>query len=288
MQNFTLRDPQGNIILAAESVTAPVSLESYGVALAETDKAVESAFDETEKYSNAMAVMSSEGFGEQAKAVAGTVLKKIAAFFVKIGEWFGKLAETIGKLFLNAKFAAAAGPKGKELIKLQGEISKQQSAIMNTIAKEIATNANSESAGELAGVLSALQGWAKRGMDFSKEVFAVCKAYSRGISIISKLTDKSKLGAVEIFAEKAFAIAKKVSDSNFLYETTYKDAVAKKDASDANRNINAINDGIGQLNQLKDGIANVLKVLEEEEKKLKATPSNPAPESAPAPTKPAA
>lgn len=286
MQNFTLRDPQGNIILAAESVTAPVSLESYGVALAEADKAVESAFDETEKYSNAMAVMSSEGFGEQAKAVAGTVLKKIAAFFVKIGEWFGKLAEAIGKVFVNAKFAAAAGPKGKELIKLQGEISKQQSAIMKAIAKDTVANANSESAGELAGVYKALQDWAKRGMDFSKEVFAVCKAYSRGISIISKLTDKSKLGAVETFAEKAFAIAKKVSDSNFLYETTYKDAIAKKDASDTSRNIDAINDGIGQLNQLKDGIANILNVLEEEEKKLKATPSNPAPE--PAPTKPAA
>ena len=282
MQNFTLRDPQGNIILAAESVTAPVSLESYGVALAEADKAVESAFDETEKYSNAMAVMSSEGFGEQAKAVAGAVLKKIAAFFVKIGEWFGKLAEAIGKLLLNAKFAAAAGPKGKELIKLQGEISKQQSAIMTTISKDISANANSESAGELANVYKTLQDWANRGMGFSKEVFNVCKAYSRGISIISKLTDKSKLGAVETFAEKAFAITKKVSDSNFLYETTYKNAIAKKDAGDATRNIEAINDGIGQLKQLGEGIENILNVLTEEEKKLKATPSNPASEPKPA------
>ena len=236
---------------------------------------------ETEKYSNAMAVMSSEGFGEQAKAVAETVLKKIAAFFVKIGEWFAKLGEAIGKVFLNAKFAASAGPKGKELIKLQGEISKQQSVIMKTIAKETAANANSESAGELAEIYKVLQNWAKRGMDFSKEVFTVCKAYARGISIISKLTDKSKLGAVETFAEKAFAITKKVSDSNFLYEATYKDAVAKKDVSDANRNIDAINDGIGQLNQLKNDITNVLNALEEEEKKLKAAPE-------PTPTKPAA
>ena len=284
MQNFTLRDPQGNIILAAESVTAPVSLESYGVALAEADKAVESAFDETEKYSNAMAVMSSEGFGEQAKAVAGKVWEKIKEFFAKIADWFGKLSNAINSLLVTPKFAASAGPKGKELLKLQGEISKQQSAIMKAITKDMSTNG--ESAGELAGVYSSLQGWAKRGMEFSKEVFNVCKAYSRGISIISKLTDKSKLGAVETFAEKAFAIAKKVSDSNFLYETTYKDAVAKKDVSDVNRNVDAINDGIGQLNQLKDGIANILNVLEEEEKKLKATPSNPAPE--PAPTKPAA
>ena len=85
---------------------------------------------------------------------------------------------------------------------------------------------------------------------------------------------------------KEYSSAQKWAQS--FHETTYKDAVAKKDASDANRNINAINDGIGQLNQLKDGIANVLKVLEEEEKKLKATPSNPAQESAPTPTKPAA
>ena len=286
MQNFTLRDPQGNIILAAESVTAPVSLESYGVALAEADKAAESAFDETEKYSNAMAVMSSEGFGEQAKAVAGTVLKKIADFFIKIGEWFAKLGDAINSLLVTPKFAASAGPKGKELLKLQGEISKQQGVMWKTAGKDAAANAKSESAGELKDVYAQLQNWAKRGMDFSKEVFAVCKAYSRGISIISKLTDKSKLGAVETFAEKAFAVAKKVSDSNFLYETTYKDAVAKKDVSDVNRNIDAIKDGIGQLNQLKDGIENILKVLEEEERKLKATPSNPAPE--PAPTKPAA
>ena len=286
MQNFTLRDPQGNIILAAESVTAPVSLESYGVALAEADKAVESAFDETEKYSNAMAVMSSEGFGEQAKAVAGTVLKKIAAFFVKIGEWFAKLGDAINSLLVTPKFAASAGPKGKELLKLQGEISKQQGVMWKIAGKDAAANSKSESADELKNVYFQLQNWAKRGMDFSKEVFAVCKAYSRGISIISKLTDKSKLGAVETFAEKAFAVAKKVSDSNFLYETTYKDAVAKKDVSDVNRNIDAIKDGIGQLNQLKDGIENILKVLEEEERKLKATPSNPAPE--PAPTKPAA
>ena len=284
MQNFTLRDPQGNIILAAESVTAPVSLESYGVALAEADKAVESAFDETERYSNAMAVMSSEGFGEQAKAVASKVWEKIKQFFAKIADWFAKLGDALNSLLVTPKFAASAGPKGKELLKLQGEISKQQSAIKKVITKDMSTNG--ESAGELAGVYSALQGWAKRGMDFSKEVFNVCKAYSRGISIISKLTDKSKLGAVETFAEKAFAVAKKVSDSNFLYETTYKDAIAKKDASDVNRNVDAINDGIGQLNQISGGIENILKVLTEEEKKLKSTPSNPAPE--PAPTKPAA
>ncbi len=284
MQNFTLRDPQGNIILAAESVTAPVSLESYGVALAEADKAVESAFDETEKYSNAMAVMSSEGFGEQAKAVAGKVWEKIKEFFAKIADWFAELGEAIGKLLLNTKFAAAAGPKGKELLKLQGEISKQQRVITKTIYKDMSTNG--ESAGELAGIFSALQGWANRGMAFSKEVFAVCKAYSRGIFIISKLTDKSKLGAVETFAEKAFAIAKKVSDSNFLNETAYKNAIAKKDAGDASGNVKAIDDGIGQLKQLENDVANVLKALEEEEKKLKATPSNPAP--TPTPTKPTA
>ena len=285
MQSFTLRDPAGNIILSAESVTAPVSLESYGVALAEADKAVESAFDETEKYSNAMAVMSSEGFGEQAKAVASKVWEKIKEFFAKIADWFAKLGDAINSLLVTPKFAAAAGPKGKELLKLQGEISKQQSAIMKTITKEM--KANDNNAGELAEIYRSLQNWANHGMAFSKEVFNVCKAYSRGISIISKLTDKSKLGAVETFAEKAFAVAKKVSDSNFLYEATYKDAVAKKDVSDVNRNIDAINDGIGQLNQITAGITNVLKDLEEEQNKLKAAaPSNPTP--GPEPTKPAA
>ncbi len=284
MQNFTLRDPQGNIILAAESVIAPVSLESYGVALAEADKAVESAFDETERYSNAMAVMSTEGFGEQAKAVASKVWEKIKEFFAKIADWFAKIGDVINSLLVTPKFAAAAGPKGKELLKLQREISKQQSVIMKTITKDMSTN--DKSAGELAGVYSALQNWAKHGMAFSKEVFVVCKAYSRGISIISKITDKSKLGAVETFAEKAFAVAKKVSDSNFLYEATYNEVVAKKGVSDVNRNIDAINDGIGQLNQLEADIEKVLKALEEEEKKLKTAPSNPAPE--PTPTKPAA
>ena len=263
MQNFTLRDPQGNIILSAESVTAPVSLESYGVALAEADKAVESAFDETEKYSNAVAVMSSEGFGEQAKAVAGTVLKKIAEFFVKIGEWFAKLGEAIGKIIVSAKFATAAGPKGKELIKLQGEISKQQSAIMKAVAKEAAANANSETAGESTEIYKALQNWAKHGMDFSKELFAVCKVYLKGMSITYRQIDPSALGMIEAFAGKAIVIAKKTS-AHFLYVTTaYKDA----DINDVNRNIDVINDGIGQLNQLKNDTTND---LEQEEKKIKA------------------
>ena len=288
MQNFTLRDPQGNIILAAESVTAPVSLESYGVALAEADKAVESAFDETEKYSNAMAVMSSEGFGEQAKAVAGKVWEKIKEFFAKIATWFAKLGEAISRLLATPKFAAAAGPKGKELFKLQGEISKQQNALYTQISKDADANMKNENSDALRGVYDKLQAWARIGMEFTKEVFVVCKAYSRGISIISKLTDKSKLGAVETFADKALAVVNKVSQTNFLYEATYQKIVANPDTVDEyyQKNEAAIRDGHGQLNQLKDGIANILKVLDEEEKKLKATPSNPAPE--PAPTKPAA
>ncbi len=285
MQNFTLRDPQGNIILAAESVTAPVSLESYGVALAEADKAVESAFDETEKYSNAMAVMSSEGFGEQAKVVAGKVLHKIAEVFVKIGDWFAKLGEAIGKLFLSTKFAAAAGPNGKELLKLQGEISKQQSAIMKAIAKDTAANANSETASELTEVYKALNDWAKRGMEFSKKTFEACKVYARGISLISKLTDKSKLSAVEDFAGKAIAIAKRVSDTNFLYETTYKNAITNKNAEDAYKNVDKINEGSGELQKIIEVENKLLDTLTEDAN-LNKSPTKPAPE--PAPTKPAA
>jgi len=285
MQNFTLRDPQGNIILAAESVTAPVSLESYGVALAEADKAVESAFDETEKYSNAMAVMSSEGFGEQAKAVASKVLEKIKEFFAKIADWFAKLGETISRLLATPKFAAAAGPKGKELFKLQGEISKQQSALYTQICKEVDAQVQ-KNEHEFGGVYSKLQSWARLGMNFSKEVFVACKAYSRGISIISKLTDKSKLGAVESFADKALAIVNKISQNYFLYDATYQKIVANPDVIDEYypKNVDAINDGIGQLKQLENDITTVLRALDEEEKKIKSTPSNPAPE----PTKPAA
>ena len=283
MQNFTLRDPQGNIILAAESVTAPVSLESYGVALAEADKAMESAFNEAEKYSNAMAVMSSEGFGEQAKAVAKTVLHKIAEFFAKVAEWFGKLGEALNSLLLNSKFAAVAGPKGKELIKRQGEISKQQNALLKIINKDITSNENSENADELKNVYTGLQSWATKGVVFAKEVFVVCKAYSKGVSIISKLTDKSKLATVEDAAGKAIAVVEKYS-TYLIQEHNYKNAIANKDMTISKTGAGKLSDGIAELKQITESANKVLNDLAEEEKKLKATSSNPAPE----PTKPAA
>ena len=85
--NYTLRDPNGNVLLAVES--SPVVTEADMTAdLDKAAKACESAFDEVIKYQDAMAVMSSEGFGEQAKAVASKVWEKIKEFFKRIINWF--------------------------------------------------------------------------------------------------------------------------------------------------------------------------------------------------------
>ena len=96
--NYTLRDPNGNVLLAVES--SPVVTEADMRAdLDKAAKACESAFDEVTKYQDAMAVMSTEGFGEQAKAVASKVWEKIKQFCTKIKEickfMFGKIKEFI-------------------------------------------------------------------------------------------------------------------------------------------------------------------------------------------------
>ncbi len=88
--NCTLRDPNGNILLAVES--SPVVTEADMKAdLDKAAKACESAFDEVTKYQDAMAVMSSEGFGEQVKAVADKVWEKIKEFFKWLKEWCKKI-----------------------------------------------------------------------------------------------------------------------------------------------------------------------------------------------------
>ena len=85
--NYTLRDPNGNVLLAVES--SPVVTEADMITdLDKAAKACESAFDEVTKYQDAMAVMSSEGFSEQAKAVASKVWEKIKEFFKRIIKWF--------------------------------------------------------------------------------------------------------------------------------------------------------------------------------------------------------
>ena len=92
--NYTLRDPNGNVLLAVES--SPVVTEADMKADVEAAaKACESAFDEVTKYQDAMAVMSSEGFGEQAKAVASKVWEKIKEFFINIGKWIKHVFDII-------------------------------------------------------------------------------------------------------------------------------------------------------------------------------------------------
>ena len=92
--NYTLRDPNGNILLAVES--SPVVTEAdMNADLDKAAKACESAFDEVTKYQDAMAVMSTEGFGEQAKAVASKVWEKIKKFLTYIGDFIKKVFSEI-------------------------------------------------------------------------------------------------------------------------------------------------------------------------------------------------
>ena len=92
--NYTLRDPNGNVLLAVES--SPVVAEADMKAdLDKAAKACESAFDEVTKYQDAMAVMSSEGFGEQVKAVASKVWEKIKKFLISIGDFIKKVFSEI-------------------------------------------------------------------------------------------------------------------------------------------------------------------------------------------------
>ena len=106
--NYTLRDPNGNVLLAVES--SPVVTEADMTAdLDKVAKACESAFDEVTKYQDAVAVMSSEGFGDQVKIVAEKVknkliewFKKIIDFFKRIGLFIGSIInKTIGKIFVR-------------------------------------------------------------------------------------------------------------------------------------------------------------------------------------------
>ena len=107
---YTLTDPNGNLVLAVES--SPVVTEADMKAdLDKAAKACESAFDEVTKYQDAMAVMSSEGFGEQAKAVASKVKESIINFCKSVKEWFKRLLERI-KNFFQRLFG---GNKNKQL-----------------------------------------------------------------------------------------------------------------------------------------------------------------------------
>ncbi len=86
--NLQLKDSNGNLILAVESSPVAIAVDDGVASFNETSKACESAFDEVTKYQDAMTVMSSEGFGEQVKAVASKAWEKIKEFFKRIINWF--------------------------------------------------------------------------------------------------------------------------------------------------------------------------------------------------------
>ena len=112
--NLQLKDPSGNVLVSLESTPVTPTIESMTTDLAEATKAVESAFDETEKYSNAMAVMSSEGFGEQAKAVAGKVWGKIKEFFEWLIKWCKKFKDFVVNKALKFKISKIKDPSIKQ------------------------------------------------------------------------------------------------------------------------------------------------------------------------------
>ena len=119
--NYTLRDPNGNVLLSVES-TPVVTEADMKADLDKAAKACESAFDEVTKYQDAVAVMSSEGFGEQAKAVASKVWEKIKEFFKWLKEWckkiFGFIKTRITKISnkLKAKLLSKSDVKQIEVL----------------------------------------------------------------------------------------------------------------------------------------------------------------------------
>ena len=112
--NLQLKDPSGNVLVSLESTPVTPTVESMTTDLVTAQKAVESAFDETEKYSNAMAVMSSEGFGEQAKAVAGKVWGKIKEFFEWLMKWCKNFKDFVIGKALKFKINKIKDPSTKQ------------------------------------------------------------------------------------------------------------------------------------------------------------------------------
>ena len=139
--NLQLKDPSGNVLVSLESTPVTPTVESMTTDLVEATKAVESAFDETEKYSNAMAVMSSEGFGEQAKAVAGKVMNKIKEFFKWLLEWLKKFKDFISEKVFKVKLGRVKDSSkkqkldkiAKDINNLSDKLEKDSQGVIATI-----------------------------------------------------------------------------------------------------------------------------------------------------------
>ena len=141
--NLQLKDPSGNVLVSLESTPVTSTAESMTTDLVTAQKAVESAFDETEKYSNAMAVMSSEGFGEQAKAVAGKVWEKIKEFFKWLLKWLKQFKDFISEKVFKVKLG-----------KVKNSSKKQK---MDQIAKNI-NNLSDKLEKDSQGVIATIDG----------------------------------------------------------------------------------------------------------------------------------
>ena len=141
--NLQLKDPSGNVLVSLESTPVTPTVESMAADLVTAQKAVESAFDETERYSNAMAVMSSEGFGEQAKAVASKVWEKIKEFFKWLLEWLKKFKDFISEKVFKVKLG-----------KVKDSSKKQQ---MDQVAKDI-NNLSDKLEKDSQGVIATIDG----------------------------------------------------------------------------------------------------------------------------------
>ncbi len=142
--NYTLTDPNGNVLLAVES-TPVVTEADMKADLDKAAKACESAFDEVTKYQDAMAVMSSEGFGEQVKAVADKAWKKIKEFFINIGKWIKHVVDIIKQKFV------AIGNKinGKSITAALQTIKNKHDAQKKTTTESKTTSADKRNAADV-------------------------------------------------------------------------------------------------------------------------------------------
>ena len=138
--NLQLKDPSGNVLVSLESTPVAPTVESMTTDLAEATKAIESAFDETEKYSNAMAVMSSEGFGEQAKAVASKVLEKIKEFFKWLMKWCKEFKDFVVNKALKFKINKIKDPSAKQqMLQLTNDMNNVSEELDKSSSKFVAT-----------------------------------------------------------------------------------------------------------------------------------------------------
>ena len=247
--NLQLKDPSGNVLVSLESTPVTPTVESMTTDLVEATKAVESAFDETEKYSNAMAVMSTEGFGEQAKAVASKVWEKIKEFFKKLIEWLKKFRDFIVNKALKFKISKIKDPSAKQQMSqlvndmngVSEKLDKSSSEFVATIdgVKVDVETADAEKLNEM-----------KSAQDVSNHV----RKTIQGMASVMNNLAETEMAIDESFDTVKKATAEREKTMQMLRETmtTAKkeaDAVARKDFNEANKIKSEANEKIVNLNK---------------------------------------